>query len=390
MSVTSPQGFRAAGVPAGIKATPDALDLALVVNDGPRDTAAAVFTTNRIEAAPVTWSRQAASDGRARAVILNSGGANACTGPEGFADTHRTAEHVGHLLDVSAQDVLVCSTGLIGERLPMDHVLDGAGIAYQALAVGPEAGGDAAQAIMTTDTVRKTAQVTTPSGVTVGGMAKGAGMLAPQLATMLVVLTTDADIDAEAASAALRESTSTTFDRVDSDACMSTNDTVILLASGASGVTPGADELTDAVHEVCATLARALVADAEGASHDVHVVVDSATTERAALAVAREIARSNLVKTAIAGNDPNWGRIIAAAGCVPETVAPFDPTRISVRVNGVQVCRDAGLGEDRSQVDMTPRETLIEVDLHAGGESADIWTNDLTHDYVEENSAYSS
>jgi glutamate N-acetyltransferase/amino-acid N-acetyltransferase len=390
MSVTAPKGFRAAGVPAGIKATPDALDLALVVNDGPRDTAAAVFTSNRIEAAPVTWSRQAVSDGRARAVVLNSGGANACTGPEGFTDTHRTAEHLGHLLDVSAQDVLVCSTGLIGERLPMDRVLEGAGTALEALAEGPDGGATAARAIMTTDTVQKTAQVTTPSGVTVGGMAKGAGMLAPQLATMLVVLTTDADVDPDVASTALREATATTFDRVDSDACMSTNDTVILLASGASGVTPGVDELSDAVHEVCAHLARALVADAEGASHDVHVVVGSATTEQAALAVAREIARSNLVKTAIAGNDPNWGRIIAAAGCVPETVAPFDPTRISVRVNGIEVCRDAGLGEDRSLVDMTPRETLIEVDLHAGGASGDIWTNDLTHDYVEENSAYSS
>ncbi|PWH05126.1 bifunctional ornithine acetyltransferase/N-acetylglutamate synthase [Brachybacterium endophyticum] len=389
MSITFPQGFRAAGIAAGLKSS-GAADLALVVSDGPLDVAAAVFTANRVQAAPVQWSRQAVADGRARAVILNSGGANACTGPDGFADTHRTAEHVGALLELSAQDVLVCSTGLIGERLPMDALLGGALTARDALEGGASAGADAARAIMTTDTVEKTATATTPSGARVGGMAKGAGMLAPQLATMLVVLTTDAVVDAATADEALRSATSTTFDRVDSDACMSTNDTVILLASGASGVETTAEELTDALRQVSSELARSLVADAEGASHDVHVVVTGAGTEGAALAVAREIARSNLVKAAIFGNDPNWGRIVAAAGCVPESVAPFDPARLGVRVNGVQVCRDGGAHEDRSTVDMTPRETLIEVDLGAGTAKGDIWTNDLTHDYVEENSAYSS
>jgi glutamate N-acetyltransferase/amino-acid N-acetyltransferase len=389
VTITRPRGFRAVGLAAGIKST-GAEDLALVVNDGPRDVAAAVFTANRVQAAPVTWSRQAVADGRARAVVLNSGGANACTGPDGFADTHRTAEHLADLLDIAAQDVLVCSTGLIGERLPMEPLLAGAGAAVEQLGSGPEADASASRATMTTDTVPKTAEATTASGAVVGGMAKGAGMLAPQLATMLVVLTTDADVDAETAQQALREATRTTFDRVDSDACMSTNDTVILLASGASGVTVPLAELTEAVRAVSADLARQLVADAEGASHDVHVLVRSATTEEAAEAVAREIARSNLVKAAIFGNDPNWGRIVAAAGCVPEAVAPFDVADLSVTVNGVEVCRAGGAHRDRSEVDMTPRETLIEVDLGAGSASADIWTNDLTHDYVEENSAYSS
>lgn len=389
MSVTHPQGFRASGVAAGLKTT-GAPDVALVVNDGPLDVAAAVVTRNRVQAAPVQWTRQAVADGRARAVILNSGGANACTGPEGFADTHRTAEHVADLLDASAQDILVCSTGLIGVRLPMDDLLAGAGSARDALAAGEEAGGEAARAIMTTDTVAKTASATTPGGARLGGMAKGAGMLAPQLATMLVVITTDAVVDAATADQALRAATAVTFDRVDSDACMSTNDTVILLASGASGIGISASELAEGVRTVSADLARQLVADAEGASHDVHVVVTSASSEGAALEVAREIARSNLVKTAIFGDDPNWGRIVAAAGCVPEAVAPFDPSDLSVRINGIEVCRGGGVGEDRSLVDMTPRETLIEVDLAAGVATGDIWTNDLTLDYVHENSAYSS
>ncbi|MBE9402862.1 bifunctional glutamate N-acetyltransferase/amino-acid acetyltransferase ArgJ [Brachybacterium sp. Marseille-Q2903] len=389
MTVTRPRGFRAAATAAGIKAT-GALDLALVVNDGPRDTAAAVFTANRVQAAPVLWSRQAIADGRSRAVVLNSGGANACTGPEGFADTHRTAEHTAQQLGISAQDVLVCSTGLIGERLPMDAVLGGIDTAAAALAVGAETDEAASRAIMTTDSVPKTASATTSSGVVVGGMAKGAGMLAPQLATMLVVLTTDADVDPATAGSVLRAATATTFDRVDSDACMSTNDTVILLASGASGITPRAEELAEAVRQVSADLARQLVADAEGAAHDVHVIVRSSSTEQAALAVAREIARSNLVKTAVYGNDPNWGRIVAAAGCVPEDVAPFAVEDLSVSVNGVEVCRSGGAHRDRSEVDMTPRETLIEVDLGAGTATGDIWTNDLTHEYVEENSAYSS
>ena len=389
MSITRPQGFRAAGLAAGIKST-GKHDLALVVNDGPRDTAAAVFTSNRVKAAPVLWSRQAVADGRARAVVLNSGGANACTGPEGFGDTHATAEHLAGVLQVSAQDVLVCSTGLIGERLPLEPLLAGATAAAGALAAGEQADAAAAQAIMTTDTAPTTAEAVLPSGGAAGRVAKGAGMLAPQLATMLVVLTTDADVDAATAQQALAEATRTTFDRVDSDACMSTNDTVILLASGASGTAVEAEVLTEAVRAVSADLARQLVADAEGASHDVHVVVRSASTEHAALAVARGIARSNLVKAAIFGNDPNWGRIVSAAGCVPESVAPFAVTDLSVSVNGVEVCRGGGAHRDRSEVDMTPRETLIEVDLGAGSASADIWTNDLTHDYVEENSAYSS
>lgn len=389
MSITRPRGFRATGLAAGIKAS-GAADLALVLNDGPRDTAAAVFTSNRVQAAPVVWSRAAVADGRSRAVVLNSGGANACTGPEGYADTERTAQHLAQQLDIAPDDVLVCSTGLIGERLPMTPLLEGITAALPQLDASPHADADAARAIMTTDTVPKTAEHTLPSGVVVGGIAKGAGMLAPQLATMLVVITTDADVDGRTADAALREATRTTFDRVDSDACMSTNDTVILLASGASGVTLGTDELAEAVRVVCADLARQLVADAEGASHDIHVVVTSATTEEAALLVAREIARSNLVKAAVFGNDPNWGRIAAAAGCVPEHLAPFDVSDLSVSVNGVQVCRGGGAHRDRSEVDMTPRETVIEVDLGAGSASADIWTNDLTHDYVEENSAYSS
>ena len=389
MSITRPRGFRAVGLPAGLKST-GAADLALVVNDGPRDTAAAVFTANRVQAAPVLWSREAIADGRARTVVLNSGGANACTGPDGAADTRRTAEHLAAQLGIPAQDVLVCSTGLIGERLPMEPLLAGLTAATGQLTSGAQADEAAARAIMTTDTVPKTAEATTPSGAVVGGIAKGAGMLAPQLATMLVVLTTDADVDAATADAALRAATATTFDRVDSDACMSTNDTVILLASGASGIAPSLEELTEAVRAVSADLARQLVADAEGASHDVHVVVRAASTEQAALAVAREIARSNLVKAAIFGNDPNWGRIVAAAGCVPETVAPFAVEDLSVTVNGVEVCRGGGAHRDRSEVDMSPRETLIEVDLGAGTAAGDIWTNDLTHDYVEENSAYSS
>lgn len=389
MSITQPRGFRAAGVTAGLKPSGKP-DLALIVNDGPQQVAAGVFTTNRVEAAPVTWSRRAVANGAARAVILNSGGANACTGAAGYQDTVRTAEHVAELLGAAPEEILVCSTGLIGERLPMDPLLGGVDAAHAALATGERADVAAAAAIMTTDTRPKSAAAALPDGARVGGIAKGAGMLAPQLATMLVVLTTDAVVAPEVAQHALREATRTTFDRVDSDACMSTNDTVLLLASGASGIDVPQAELTEALRTVSADLARQLVADAEGASHDVHLLVRGAMSEQAALAVAREIARSNLVKAAIYGNDPNWGRIIAAAGCVPEDVAPFDPSLLEVTVNGVQVCRRGGVGEDRSGVDMTPRECVIEVDLHAGESAADIWTNDLTHEYVEENSAYST
>jgi glutamate N-acetyltransferase/amino-acid N-acetyltransferase len=391
VSVTAAQGFRAAGTAAGLKSTGKP-DVALVVNDGPLDVAAAVFTSNRVVAAPVTWSRQVVADGRASAVVLNSGGANACTGPEGFLDTHRTAEHTADALGVSAGDTVVCSTGLIGVRLPMDRLLPGVDAAVAALSA--DGGSDAAQAIMTTDTVAKTAVVTveTASGAwTVGGMAKGAGMLAPGLATMLSVITTDAAVDAATADAALRAATAATFDRVDSDGCMSTNDTVVLLASGASGQSPTLDELTAAVTEVSASLSRQLVADAEGASHDIAVEVVGAHSEDAAVAVARAVTRSNLFKAAVFGNDPNWGRVLSAVGTVPESVAAFDATTLDVSINGVQVCRAGGVGEDRDLVDLAAqREVRVLVDLHAGDATATVWTNDLTHDYVHENSAYSS
>lgn len=393
MTVTHPQGFRAAGVTAGLKAsgTPD---LALVVNDGPEHTAAAVFTSNRVVGAPVMWSRQAVKDGVARAVVLNSGGANVCTGPGGFQDAHATAEKVADELGIGAIDVLVGSTGLIGVRLAADKLLAGVPVAVDALAADETAGTAAATAIMTTDTVSKTAVriVDLPSGTfTVGGMAKGAGMLAPALATMLCVVTTDAVVDAATADAALRAATRVTFDRVDSDGAMSTSDTVVLMASGASGVTPDLDALTEAVTAICADLARQLVADAEGASHDIAITVTNATTEDAALAVARAVSRSNLVKAAVFGNDPNWGRILSQVGTVPEEVAPFDPAELDVSVNGVMVCKAGGAHEPPEQVDMAAaRDVTFTIDLHAGDAEITLWTNDLTHDYVHENSAYSS
>lgn len=387
MSVTSPAGFRAAGVTAGLKPS-GRPDLALVVNDGPLQVAAGVFTSNRVVAAPVVWSRQCVADGIATAVVLNSGGANACTGPDGFADTHRTAEHVATVLGISSGDVLVCSTGLIGERLPMGLLLAGVDAAAAALSV--MGGPDASVAIMTTDTVAKTVLVE-GDGWSVGGMAKGAGMLAPGLATMLVVLTTDAVVTAEQADSALRAATRTTFDRVDSDGCMSTNDTVLLLASGASGATATDAELTEAVTQAAALLARQLVADAEGASHDIAVTVTNAETEAAAVAVARAVTRSNLFKAAVFGNDPNWGRVLAAVGTVPVEVAAFDASTLDVAINGVLVCRAGGVGEDRALVDLAAaREVQVLVDLHAGDATATVWTNDLTHDYVHENSAYST
>ncbi|EWT01203.1 N-acetylglutamate synthase [Intrasporangium oryzae NRRL B-24470] len=382
-TVRLPRGFRAAGVTAGLKAS-GRPDLALVVNDGPDHHGAAVFTTNRVEAAPVTWSRQVVADRRVDAVVLNSGGANACTGPQGFLDAHRTAEHVAESLGISAGDVIVCSTGLIGELLPMDIVL--AGVTSAAAALTPDGHESAAVAIMTTDTVHKVA-VHHGEGWSVSGMAKGAGMLAPALATMLVVLTTDAVVTAEDLDAALRAATAMSFDRIDSDACMSTNDTVVALASGASEVEVGRDELTAALTEVCADLARQLIADAEGAAHDIAIEVRSAASVDDALEVARAIARNNLFKCAIFGNDPNWGRVLAAVGT---TRAAFEPAALDVSMNGVQVCRAGGVGQDRSLVDLSAREVHLLVDLHAGDETATVWTNDLTHDYVHENSAYSS
>ncbi|MGI5237638.1 bifunctional glutamate N-acetyltransferase/amino-acid acetyltransferase ArgJ [Dactylosporangium sp. CA-139066] len=391
MSVTAPKGFRASGVAAGIKATAGALDVALVVNDGPDTTAAAVFTGNRIKAAPVLWSQQVLKAGIVRAVILNSGGANACTGPAGFQDTHATAEHTAAVLSgrasrfpVGAGDVAVCSTGLIGERLPMPKLLHGVDAAARALS--RDGGADAARAIMTTDTVAKTA-VHAGQGFTVGGMAKGAGMLAPGLATMLVVLTTDAVADASVLDGVLRAASAVTFDRVDSDGCMSTNDTVLLMASGASRIEPTGDELAEAVTAVCADLAKQLVADAEGATKEIAIEVTGAASAADAVEVGRSIARNNLVKTAFFGNDPNWGRILAAIGT---TAAAFEPDEVDVAINGVWICRGGAAGEDRSRVDLSARAVTVTVDLHAGEETATVWTNDLSMGYVHENSAYSS
>ncbi|MGQ4513741.1 bifunctional glutamate N-acetyltransferase/amino-acid acetyltransferase ArgJ [Streptomyces sp. DW26H14] len=405
MSVTAPKGFAAAGIAAGIKQN-GGPDLALVLNKGPRRAAAGVFTSNRVKAAPVLWSEQVVRGGEIAAVVLNSGGANACTGPQGFQDTHATAEKAAEVLSalgtlaagsagegaggfadgVGAGQIAVASTGLIGELLPMDKLLPGIGKAAAELS---EHGGEkAALAIKTTDTVHKTAVATGPGGAwSVGGMAKGAGMLAPGLATMLVVLTTDADVAAPALDRALREATRTTFDRVDSDGCMSTNDTVLLLASGASGATPEYGPFAEAVREVCADLARQLIGDAEGASKDIRIEVVGAASEDDAVEVGRSIARNNLLKCAIHGEDPNWGRVLSAIGT---TGAVFEPDRLNVAINDVWVCKNGSVGEDRDLVDMRYREVRITADLAAGDESAVIWANDLTADYVHENSAYSS
>ncbi|MDH6133657.1 glutamate N-acetyltransferase/amino-acid N-acetyltransferase [Kitasatospora sp. MAA4] len=383
LGVTAARGFRAAGVTAGLKAsgTPD---LALVVNDGPSHAAAGVFTSNRVKAAPVLWSQQVLKTGELAAVVLNSGGANACTGAGGFQDTHATAEKVAVELGVGAGEVAVVSTGLIGVRLPMDVLLPG--VEQAAKALSADGGEAAAIAIKTTDTVHKTSQLS-KDGWTVGGMAKGAGMLAPGLATMLVVVTTDAVVDSAGLDDALRAATRTTFDRVDSDGCMSTNDTVLLLASGASEVTPAAAEFNAAVQQVCADLARQLIGDAEGASKDIAIVVTGAATEDEAVDVARVVARNNLLKCALHGEDPNWGRVLAAIGT---TSAAFDPDRLDVAINGVWVCRNGSVGDDRDLVDMTGREITITANLNAGTAEATVWTNDLTADYVHENSAYST
>ncbi len=381
--VQLPQGFRASGVTAGLKIS-GRPDLALVVNDGPDHHGAAVFTSNRVVAAPVTWSRQVLADGRVDAVVLNSGGANACTGAQGFLDTHRTAEKVADVLGLSAADVAVCSTGLIGELLPIDNILAGVDLASAALS--PTGHADAARAIMTTDTVPKQA-THVGDGWRVSGLAKGAGMLAPALATMLVVVTTDAVVGPDDLGTALRTATSLSFDRIDSDGCRSTNDTVLLLASGASGTRVAQAELTTAVTAVCLDLARQLIGDAEGAHHDIEIEVRSAASLEDALEVGRSIARNNLVKCAIFGADPNWGRVLAAVGT---TAAVFEPEQLDVSMNGVQVCRAGGVGEDRSGVDLSQRPVHVVVDLHAGTDAATIWTNDLTHDYVHENSAYST
>jgi len=383
MSVTAAKGFRAAGVAAGLKRSGLA-DVAVVVNDGPVTAAAGVFTGNRVKAAPVLWSEQVLTSGRLRAVVLNSGGANACTGPEGFQDTHRTAEHLAGLLQCGAGEVAVCSTGLIGERLPMEQLL--AGVDKATVGLSANGGSDAADAICTTDTHRKEA-VASGDGVTVGGMAKGAGMLAPGLATMLCVITTDAEASAAELDTALRAATRRTFDRVDTDGCMSTNDTVLLLASGASGKHLSADALFELVHQVCEDLCNQLVADAEGASKFVTIDVRNAATEDDAVEVGRAVARSNLLKCALHGNDPNWGRVLSAVGT---TSAEFDADRVDVAINDVWICRAGAAAADRGLVDMRPRDVTITVDLNAGKESATIRTTDLTAAYVHENSAYST
>ncbi|MGW0906549.1 bifunctional glutamate N-acetyltransferase/amino-acid acetyltransferase ArgJ [Streptomyces sp. NPDC002853] len=384
MSVTAAKGFTAAGIAAGIKENGNP-DLALVVNTGPRLAAAGVFTSNRVKAAPVLWSEQVVKGGLVSAVVLNSGGANACTGPQGFQDTHATAEKVAETLDLNAGEVAVASTGLIGVTLPMDKLLPGVESAAGELSA--HGGEKAAIAIKTTDSVHKTA-VVTKDGWTVGGMAKGAGMLAPGLATMLVVLTTDADLEADVLDKALRDATKVTFDRVDSDGCMSTNDTVLLLASGASQVAPEYAEFAEAVRTVCDDLARQLIGDAEGASKDIRIEVINAASEDDAVEVGRSIARNNLLKCALHGEDPNWGRVLSAIGT---TKAAFEPDQLNVAINDVWVCKNGSVGEDRDLVDMRYREIKITADLAAGtAESVVIWANDLTADYVHENSAYSS
>ena len=390
MSVTFAQGFSAAGVEAGISAVEGKKDLALVVNNGPLDAAAGVFTSNRFCAAPVQWTRKIVADGHVKAVILNSGGANACTGQPGYEQSKATAQKVAALVGAKDSDIAVCSTGLIGELLPLDHVLSGADKAFAALADTAQAGADASHAIMTTDTKPKTVELEGSNGFHVGGMVKGSGMIAPQLATMLCVITTDAVVSAGQLQAALNAGVEMSFNRIDVDGCMSTNDTVLLLASGASGIEPDPDEFNDLVAQATASLARQIIGDGEGASHDIRVKVIGATTEDAALACGRAVAASNLLKCAISGNDPNWGRIVSSLGTVPSEIAPYDSNKVTVDVNGVRICENGGAGRDRSEVDMTPREVHIDIDLHAGNAEATVWTDDLTHEYVHINADYES
>ena len=389
MSVTAPLGFRAAGVAAGLKASGER-DVAVVINDGPSRAAAGVFTANRVQAAPVLWTRQVIRGGRVRAVALNSGGANACTGPDGFADTHEIAERLAGELSDSAGEIAVCSTGLIGVRLPMDKLLPGvnAAVAGASRTGGPAA----ADAIRTTDTVvkiafRRGSDSAARGGYTIGGMAKGAAMLAPSLATMLCVLSTDADLQAAELDAALRAATAVTFDRLDTDGCMSTNDTVLLLASGASGVRPEPAEFAGQLTAVCADLARQLQLDAEGAGKAIAIEVVGAASERDAVTVGRAVARSALLKCAIAGEDPNWGRVLSAVGT---TDAVFEPDQLNVAINGIWVCRNGYAADDRAKVDLGPRDVTITIDLSAGPASATIATTDLTVAYVHENTAYST
>jgi len=383
VSVTAAAGFRAAGVTAGLKESGQP-DLAVVINDGPSDAAAGVFTRNRVRAAPVLWTKQVIRGGRVRAAVLNSGGANACTGPDGFADTHHTAERLAGALSASAGEIAVCSTGLIGRRLPMDRLLPGVDAAVTAAT--PGGGAAAADAIKTTDTVSKVCRVP-GDGYTIGGMAKGAAMLAPALATMLVVVTTDADLPAAELDAALRQAVAATFDLLDTDGCMSTNDTVLLLASAAARIRPDPAQFAALLTQGCADLSRQMQVDAEGASKAIDIEVTGAASGDDALAVGRAVARCNLLKCAIAGEDPNWGRVLAAVGT---TAAAFEPDRLGVAINGVWVCRNGFAADDRSGVDLTPRDVRITIDLAAGQQSATIRTTDLTTAYVRENSEYST
>jgi glutamate N-acetyltransferase / amino-acid N-acetyltransferase len=385
MTITAPRGFRAAGVAAGIKSS-GRPDLALVVNDGPRFAAAGLFTRNKVKAAPVLWSQQVLGTGRLRAVVLNSGGANACTGPEGFQTTHTTAEKAAEVLGCGAVEVAVCSTGIIGEQLPRAALVAGVEKAAAELAVAPEAATAAATAVLTTDHHPKQALAAGP-GFSVGGFAKGSGMIAPAMATMLVVLTTDAVADTAACDAALRSAVGKTFDRLDIDGGTSTNDTVLLLASGASGVTPSAAELTAAVHAACTDLCLQLQADAEGVTKHVTVAVRGARSEADAVAVARTVAQDNLCKTAFFAGDPNWGRIAMAVGRAPGEV---DAQRLGITINGVALCRDGVAVGDRHAADMSGRDITIAIELGLGEGAAEVLTTDLSHAYVEENSAYSS
>jgi glutamate N-acetyltransferase/amino-acid N-acetyltransferase len=377
-----PLGFRSAAIAAGLKST-GALDLTLIENQGPQFASAAVFTTNKVVAAPVTWSRQVAKGGTVRAVVLNSGGANACTGPQGFADTHRTAEHVGQLLNVSSAEVIVCSTGLIGELLPMDKIISGLNSISKNLS--NDGLQSSAQAIMTTDSVPKISSALV-GGAQFAGIAKGAGMLAPALATMLSVVMTDAIISKNAQDI-FQRAIDRTFNRIDSDGCTSTNDTVLFMSSGASSVTISDQDLEKALMDVCGSLADQLIADAEGSTKTVAIKVLNAVTEQDAVEVGRACARNNLLKAAIFGGDPNWGRVLAAAGTAD---AYLDPLKIDVKLNGVQVCTNSAPDADKTTVNFAARLVEIEIDLNVGNTSATILTNDLSHDYVHENSAYSS
>ncbi|HMH59132.1 MAG TPA: bifunctional glutamate N-acetyltransferase/amino-acid acetyltransferase ArgJ [Galbitalea sp.] len=381
MSVTAAKGFVATGLEVGLKKS-GGKDLAIVQNLGPDKAAAVVFTSNRAKANPILWSQQVIADGIVEAIILNSGGANCYTGSQGFQVTHSTAEALAEKLGVSASDVLVCSTGLIGDQLPLDKIVGG----IQRAELNAAGGEDASDAILTTDTHAKRS-IVTRDGWTIGGMAKGAGMLAPGLATMLVVITTDAVVDSAQLDASLRAATRVTFDRLDSDGCMSTNDQVTLMASGASGIAPNSEDFTAAVMQVCDELAQLLQEDAEGASHDIVIETVGAASEDNAVEVGRSVARNNLFKAAVFGNDPNWGRVLAAIGT---TSAPFDPYAVDVSMNGVMVCRSGEPGESRDLVDLAARRVHVLIDLKAGDATATIRTNDLTHDYVHENSAYSS